>query len=464
MFSDEIFVYGGNDIAESLELFMELNSIQQTAGMEAAASGEEPGDVMAQAVREIFESMPTTSQCPRWCSASASKMPSGPSGSWTRCIRCLRNLLDEQQPELSAHLQRDQIAGHEFLTLRLDGSMIPWDELREDSRGSAIASSSTSGASSSARKRWPWRWALSTSSCCLSIGESTDHLEKIGEGPFLAEHAAIKRLEKHADQRVVSITYVSKALGAKPELAARKRVEDLADYRRTGAGASRSRRRAAQADSSTTFARSNCRNTCRSRATRRRSRFSPTAATKAFQYQTGKRPMMDSSKPLTILSHVGGSPLLFVASRSKDTVDDYDEAVAWLKQTAEHVEKIAESKSRAGRLGQVSEVSRPRHRAAGATGQGESRAHVSGVGRWPRRVRAGLVGEEQAVVQADARVAEAAADARARHRRQRERRRKACDKASRVYRCCPRCDRAGARDSIPTTCRSSSCRRPKSAS
>ena len=44
----------------------------------------------------------------------------------------VRNLLDEHRPELSAHLQRDQIAGHEFLTLRLDGSMIPWDEIREE--------------------------------------------------------------------------------------------------------------------------------------------------------------------------------------------------------------------------------------------------------------------------------------------------------------------------------------------
>ena len=35
-------------------------------------------------------------------------------------------------PRLAAHLQRDQIAGHEFLTLRLDGSMIPWDKIREE--------------------------------------------------------------------------------------------------------------------------------------------------------------------------------------------------------------------------------------------------------------------------------------------------------------------------------------------
>ena len=46
----------------------------------------------------------------------------------------------------------------------------------------------------------------------------------------------------------------------------------------------------------------------------------------AFQYSAAARPMMDSSKPLSILSHVGGTPLLLVASRSKNGVDDYSKS------------------------------------------------------------------------------------------------------------------------------------------
>ena len=44
----------------------------------------------------------------------------------------LRNVLDEHRPEIAAHLQREQVASHEFLTLRLDGSMIPWEKIREE--------------------------------------------------------------------------------------------------------------------------------------------------------------------------------------------------------------------------------------------------------------------------------------------------------------------------------------------
>src|ERR1700754_3320731 len=61
----------------------------------------------------------------------------------------------------------------------------------------------------------------------LSIGESTEQLEKMGQGPVLAGAAAIKRLEKHADERVVGIQYASKAfvtsLGS-----ANKTIEDIA--------------------------------------------------------------------------------------------------------------------------------------------------------------------------------------------------------------------------------------------
>jgi hypothetical protein len=64
-----------------------------------------------------------------------------------------------------------------------------------------------------------------------------------------------------------------------------------------------------------------------------------------YQYQSGTKPMMDSSRPLTILNHAGGSPMLVFASRSNDTVEDYDKAIDWLSRTSQHVEQIVETKA-----------------------------------------------------------------------------------------------------------------------
>jgi hypothetical protein len=177
----------------------------------------------------------------------------------------------------------------------------------------------------------------------LSIGESTDHLEKIGHGPLLADSTAIKRLEKHADQRVVAIQYISKAfatsLGSanqtmddivsaagqaleKAEVSDEQRKQLIDDIR----GLNLARYMPEPGDTSAVG-------------------FLTERGYEGFQYTDGKRPMMDSSKPLTILSHVGGSPLLLVASRSKQNIQDYEAAIDWLKKTTAHVEKIAEEKS-----------------------------------------------------------------------------------------------------------------------
>ena len=42
MFSEEMFLYGGADVAASLDLFMELNALRRTARLEAMAAQEDP--------------------------------------------------------------------------------------------------------------------------------------------------------------------------------------------------------------------------------------------------------------------------------------------------------------------------------------------------------------------------------------------------------------------------------------
>ncbi|MCI0332803.1 MAG: hypothetical protein L0228_06230 [Planctomycetes bacterium] len=343
MFADEVFLYGGNDITEWLQFFMEFNSIQRTVRIEAQASGEEPDEAIARRMLEIFEERGDEFAVPTLVWGFRIKDADRANQQLDVVHGIVRNLLDEKQPELAAHLQRDQIAGHEFLTLRLDGSMIPWDKLREEADDV------------DPEQFEKWRELVSKKTLAvalgvvdefvlLSVGESTDHLENTGQGPFLADQKAIKRLEKHADERVASITYISEAV-TKNLSSPEKTIEDLAnsvDMALEEAEIGDEQRKQliddirdldlskympAPGDTSAVV-------------------FLTDRGYEGFQYSTGTQPMMDSSKPLTILNHVGGSPMLCVASRSNDTVEDYDEAIAWLKRTARHVEKIAESKAK----------------------------------------------------------------------------------------------------------------------
>jgi hypothetical protein len=342
MFADEVFLYGGSDVTEWLQLFMEINSIQRTARLEAKASGDEPEEVMSKRFLEIFQERADDYSVPTMVWGFRIKDADRAEQQLDTVHGHLRNLLDDQRPELSAHLQRDQIAGHEFLTLRLDGSMIPWDQLREEADDISPEDFDK------------WREVISKKTLAialgviddyvlLSIGESTDNLENFGQGPFLADHAAIKRLEKHAGERVVSITYLSEEV-AKNLSSPEKTVSDLAnsaDEALEQAEVGEEQRKKIVEDIQDL----NLAKYMPSPGETSAIAFLTDRGYEGFQYQTGKQPMMDSSKPLAILSHLGGSPLMCIASRSNDTVEDYDEAVAWLKKTAGHVEEVAEAKA-----------------------------------------------------------------------------------------------------------------------
>jgi hypothetical protein len=254
----------------------------------------------------------------------------------------IRNALDQAQPDLAAHLQRDQIAGNEFLTFRVDGSMIPWDKVHEDAEKLTDEQFEKVKALVS-KQKLTVALGVTDEFVILSIGESTDHLEKIGKGAVLADVPAIKRLEKHADQRLVAIQYVSK-LFTQSMGSANKTINDIASA-------------AEQALQQAKVGEEERKQIVDDIRSLNLGRFMPEPGDmsgvafltergyEAFQYNDGKRPMMDSSKPLTILSLVGGSPLVLLASRSKKNIEDYEQAVAWLKKTAAHVEKIAEAKT-----------------------------------------------------------------------------------------------------------------------
>jgi hypothetical protein len=350
MFSDEGFMYGGSDVTESVKLFMELNSVRRsqfplraegTTG-EDKSEAEKPGQVMIDRAIEVLDKHADTFKIPTMVVGFRIKDQARAKRELDEVHSLIRNLLDRAQPDLAAHLQRDQIAGNEFLVLRVDGSMLPWDKIKEEAE-KLDDEQFEKLKSFFSKQKLTVALGVTDEFVILSIGESTDHLEKIGKGPALADAPAIKRLEKHADQRVVAIQYVSKAFATSLG-SANKTMEDLASA-------------AEQALKGAKIGEEEQKQILDDIRGINLARFMPEPGDtsgvafltdrgyEGFQYTDGKRPMMDSSKPLTILSHVGGSPLLVVASRSKQNIQDYEQAIEWLKKTAGHVEKIAEEKS-----------------------------------------------------------------------------------------------------------------------
>ncbi len=344
MFADEIFAYGGEDITKWFNLAVELSSIQQSARQEAAENEEPFDQVMKRRVFEYLESQEDDYEVPTIVVGFQVKDAEKAQQQLDVVHGRLRDLLDKKQPEIAARLKRDQIAGREFLTLQLDGSMIPWDKLQEQTDEDVTPEDFEKWQKLVKDKSVAVALGVVENHVLLSIGASTDHLEKLGKGPLLAENEAIKRLEKHAGERVVSIAYLSKVIAdsmASPQKTVNDLTNSVGEALEEAEVDEELRQQLIEDIQSADLSKY-----MPSPGETSTISFLTERGYEGYQYQTGTNPMMDSSKPLDILNHVGGSPLLCIASRSKDTVEDYDAAVAWLKKVAVDVEKIVESKAK----------------------------------------------------------------------------------------------------------------------
>lgn len=344
MFSEEIFVYGDKNVGQTLQLFMELNNLNRTSKLEALASGENDQEVLARNVMEVLNQHAEQFVVPDIIWGFRIKDAPRATKHLDRIQEVLAGLLNEKQPELAEHIKREQIAGNEFLTVRLDGSMIPWDRLRDEAEDMTDEQFAK------------WQELLNKKTLALavgvvgefvlmSIGDTTDHLTKLGEGESLATQPLMTRLAKHAGQRVTSIAYASAAF-TKSMNSPQQTIDELITATEEGL-------QGLEVDDGLKSKLIEDLKGLGDDVVKYLPEPGDLAAVsyltsrgyESFQYQTGTRPFQDSAEPLSVLEHAGGKPMLLVANRTKQSLEDYDQTVSWLKRVAAQVELIAKEKS-----------------------------------------------------------------------------------------------------------------------
>jgi hypothetical protein len=179
----------------------------------------------------------------------------------------------------------------------------------------------------------------------MSVGDSTAHLEKLGGGSSLADQPMMARLAKHAAERVTSIAFVSKAF-AESMSSPRRQIDDLVlmaeqalDQLEVG-----EELRGQLVENIRGFGEDVLKYMPEPGDIGAIS-YLTARGYETFQYQTGTRPTQDSSEPLTVLEHAGGNPMLLVATRTKQSVEDYDQTISRLKRVAAQVELVAKEKA-----------------------------------------------------------------------------------------------------------------------
>jgi hypothetical protein len=327
MASEEIFCLGGDswirfaDVAGQLAGTLQFNPA--TMMLKAQGKQEEAAKLQAKMILKALAEHADALQIPDVVIGCKISDVSRAETQLKRVEDWLHRQADRNE-KLKGRVDRRKVADGDFLTLTLSGSMIPWDEWLEDTEDYEDTIKKLNELQVTIALGIRHRYLL------LSLGSSTDYLQKLDGHNGLVDRPELKLLAPFSKHRLTSISYLSRAMHAK--LATSPKDIDRAFERAGGyldkAGLSEEMHERIAKDMK--------------RMAQDLKTFFPEVGAilgfsfldghglQSYEYDWGAYPRRDSSQPLELLDHVGSDPLIAAVSHSKPAPQRYDILVKWL--------------------------------------------------------------------------------------------------------------------------------------
>lgn len=333
--SHEVFTYGSGGIGNWLEMLNELNRIQQTAQLEAMAAGEEPQEFM---MRKVLAYAEQNKQ-----KLVLADFVVGLKSSDVDALKAQLNRLDQlatgalgQDPNMKDRYKKQTINGHEYLTLTLEGSMVPWQMMP------AEVTDALSGMMDHLKKMTlTISLGVHGDYLIVSIGDSTDHLAQIGTGSLLADASEMAPVLKAGDKKLTSIGYASASLlrqagSAEGQL---DTFTQLADLMLPQSPLSEDLQTEIRSDLDKAI--SKVKESLPEAAAMSSYGFITEKGFESLAYSWGGAGAMNASKPLPLLKHVGEAPIMFFVARTTTDPEQYEMTREVFKRAYYYAEKIA---------------------------------------------------------------------------------------------------------------------------
>lgn len=349
MFSEEVVFYAGADFAKTVELLQYIQGsriapLVASVQIDDTIIGDpsefsDDGDARLRFVVDAIVEDPELLNVPQLVLAFRVKDADAAETQLTR-LKVLANMA-LQQTELDAKFQEEELAGGKFIVLSLNGDMIPWDEVDpaglpfDEETYEALRDAVAEKELSIALGAW-------NNYLVVALGASTEPLESLGEVEAIGGRKEFKPLKKYLDRRVVSVSYVSEEIARLGYTTA----EDLDGI-------------AAEIDDAVQAA-DEVPEEIKERAgpdlteladdmKRYLSKPGPMASVtfltdtgfESVSYNWSEMPGLVASKPLELLQHLGGSPLIAAAARGKHDPELYDLVAKWTGKAVEYFEDFA---------------------------------------------------------------------------------------------------------------------------
>jgi hypothetical protein len=341
--SHEIFFCGGANWVPFFELTSILNNAQRYGPLpvliEKGPQAVEKNNLQAQLMLRALAAHPELIQVPDFI-VGFKLTDTKRAQNQLKRLEVIAVALSGMNPALKGRVKTVKVGDDSFLTVNLDGSMVPWDEIPiksvEEKEGEFDGL---------VKKLKETKLTISLGVkgdyLLLGIGSSADVVAQVGgRGKHLADLPELKPVLAAADKRLTSIGYASAALRAESGSSARD-VDNLLAFGREALAAAdipEASKKKIGKDLET--------------MSREMLKEAPTyGAEVSFAYLTGrgieswsydytKELSLDGSRPLTLLNHLGGNPIFAAVARQKSSPEGYQGFVKWIKVFYGHAAEV----------------------------------------------------------------------------------------------------------------------------
>jgi hypothetical protein len=332
MFSTEVFLYGGDSWVGFTKLAQEMIGAVRFGPVLLQLKGEGRGmnqnelraRILLQVLSENLDSIKVPDVVIGFKLTKTERAEAQ--------LKRLEGLLEKaarKNPRFKKLIGHEKVGDSTFLTLTADGSMVPWDRIpfkdleeKEGQYDPLIKKLKT--------LKLTVALGIRDDYLLLSLGESLAPVKRLGQGQALAARNELKPLAKFADKRLTSINYVSKAfmtqVATNPsdidgmlEMARRFLPDSLTDQQK------------AQIRKDLADLGKDIKTFLPQPGPVLSFSFLTGHGYESYTYDWGKYARRDGSKPLTLLRHAGGNPLLVTVERSKVSGQQYRMMVKWIK-------------------------------------------------------------------------------------------------------------------------------------
>ena len=338
--SSEIVMFGDRSSADFADIALRtMNAVRYGSMMARAESGANQEDVSARIVFNSLDANRDKLSAPGIVFGFKLTDAKRAQNQLKRLEELAKPQL-EAEPQMRGRLKHTSVSGVDYLALELDGSMVPWEQvpwqrleekpgqyekLREKLRGMRLVIYA----------------GVRNDYLLFAIGSSPAQLAALGQGKPLADLPELAPLAKYSGEKLTEVSFVSKSLLGSIGYSSGDfdQLVDVARQLLPEAGLPADLNERIIKDTSELIG--DLKGAIPEPGAHLSFSFLTSRGIEGYSYDWTQNLYLDASKPLELLSHAGGSPLLAAMSRSKYSPQQYESLRKWVQKAFGYFEEIA---------------------------------------------------------------------------------------------------------------------------